>query len=75
MFKLIMFIELCKISKLVMHLNPCSMDFGRDKLRQRDQIGDGFERHDQTGGAEGQGLDLGFTSDNSLRPSAWAWYE
>ena len=53
MFKLIMFIELCKINKLVMHLNPCSMDFGRDKPRQRDQIGDGFEWHDQTGGAEG----------------------
>ena len=28
MFKLIMFIELCKISKLVMHLNSCSMDLG-----------------------------------------------
>ena len=28
--KLIMFIELCKISKLVMHLNSCSMDLGRD---------------------------------------------
>ena len=53
MFKLIMFIELCKINKLVMHLNPCSMDFGCDKLRRRDQIGDGFERHDQTDGAEG----------------------
>ena len=26
MFKLIMFIELCKISKLVMHLNSCFMD-------------------------------------------------
>ena len=75
MFKLIMFIELCKISKLVMHLNPCSMDFGRDKLRRRDQIGDGFEQHDQTGGAEGRGLDLGFTDDNSLRPSDWAWLE
>ena len=53
MFKLIMFIELCKMNKLVMHLNPCSMDFGRDKPRRRDQIGDGFEWHDQTGGAEG----------------------
>ena len=53
MFKLIMFIELCKINKLVMHLNPCSMDFGSDKPRRRDQIGDGFEWHDQTGGAEG----------------------
>ena len=30
MFKLIMFIELCKISKLVMHLNSCSMDLGCD---------------------------------------------
>ena len=26
-----MFIELCMISKLVMHLNSCSMDFGWDK--------------------------------------------
>ena len=30
MFKLIMVIELCKINKLVMHLNSCSMDLGRD---------------------------------------------
>ena len=28
--ELIMFIELCKISKLVMHLNPCSMNLGHD---------------------------------------------
>ena len=27
-----MFIELCKISKLVMHLNSCSMDLGCDRL-------------------------------------------
>ena len=26
MFKLIVFIELCKISKLVIYLNSCSMD-------------------------------------------------
>ena len=26
-----MFIELCKFSKLVMHLNSCSMDLGCDK--------------------------------------------
>ena len=32
MFKLIMFIELCKISKLIMHLNSCSMDLGRDSV-------------------------------------------
>ena len=31
MFKLIMFTELCTISKLVMHLNSCSMDLGHDK--------------------------------------------
>jgi len=30
MFKLIMFIEFCKISKLVMHLNSYSTDLGRD---------------------------------------------
>ena len=29
-FGSIMFIELYKFSKLVMYLNPCSMDFGRD---------------------------------------------
>ena len=29
-WKLIPFIELCKINKLVMHLNSCSMDLGRD---------------------------------------------
>ena len=27
-----MLIELCKISKLVMHLNSCSMDLGRDSI-------------------------------------------
>ena len=27
-----MFIELCKINKLVMHLNSYSLDLGRDKL-------------------------------------------
>ena len=32
MFNLIMLIELCKISKLVMHLNSCSMDLGRDNV-------------------------------------------
>ena len=32
MFKLIMFLELCKISKLVMHLNSCSMDLGHDTV-------------------------------------------
>ena len=41
-------------------------------LRQRDQIGDGFSRCDQIGGAVGWGLDLGFLGDSSLRPSAWA---
>ena len=44
-------------------------------LRRRDQIDDGFSWRDQTGGAMGRGLDLGFTSDSSLRPSAWAWCE
>ena len=44
-------------------------------LRRRDQINDGFERRDQTGGAVGQGLDLGFIGDSSLRPSACAWRE
>ena len=29
-FGLIMFIELYKFRKLVMHLNSCSMDLGRD---------------------------------------------
>ena len=38
MFKLIMFIELCKISKLVMHLNSCSMDLGRDSLGEVGQL-------------------------------------
>ena len=46
-----------------------------EKLRRRDQISDGFEQCDQTGRAVGQGLDLGFTGDSSLRPSAWAWRE
>ena len=30
-----MFIELCKISKLVMHLNSCSIDLGRDKQNNK----------------------------------------
>ena len=30
LLKLIMFIELCKISKVVMHLNSCSMDLSCD---------------------------------------------
>ena len=33
-----MFIELCKINKLVMHLNSCSMDLGRDKISLIDFI-------------------------------------
>ena len=32
MFKLIMFTELCKINKLVIHLNSCSMDLGRGSV-------------------------------------------
>ena len=32
----IMFIELCKISKLVMHLNSCSMNLGSANKRQRE---------------------------------------
>ena len=46
-----------------------------EELRQRDQISDGFEWRNQTGKAVGRGLDLGFTGDSSLRPSAWAWCE
>ena len=46
-----------------------------EKLRRCDQIGYGFKRCDQTGGAMGRGLDLGFTSNSSLHPSAWAWRE
>ena len=46
-----------------------------EKLRRRNQIGDGFERCDQIGGVVGRGLDLGFTGDSSLRPPAWAWRE
>ena len=46
-----------------------------EELRRRDQIGDGFELRNQTDGAVGRGLDLGFTSDSSLRPSAWTWRE
>ena len=30
--ELITFIELCRISKLVMHLNPCYMELGRDNF-------------------------------------------
>ena len=33
----------------------------------------GLRRRDQTGGAVGRGLDLGFIGDSSLHPSAWAW--
>nr|POE81512.1 hypothetical protein CFP56_29137 [Quercus suber] len=44
-----------------------------EELRRRDQIGDGFERRDQTDGVVGWGLHLGFTGDSSLCPSAWAW--
>ena len=44
-------------------------------LRRRDQIGDGFSRRDQIGRVVGRGLDLGFTGDSSLHPSAWAWRE
>ena len=46
-----------------------------EELRRCDQIGDGFERHDQIDGAMGRGLDLGFTGNSSLHPSAWAWRE
>ena len=46
-----------------------------EELRWRDQINDEFEQRDQTNGAVGRGLDLGFTGDSSLRPSAWAWRE
>ena len=35
-FGLIMFMELYKFSKLVMHLNSCSMDFSRDSVGIRD---------------------------------------
>ena len=45
------------------------------KLRQHDQIDDGFEQCDQIDGAVGRGLDLGFIGDSSLRPLAWAWCE
>ena len=31
-FGLIMFMELYKFSRLVMHLNSCSLDLGRDKM-------------------------------------------
>ena len=34
-FGLIMFIELYKFSKLVMHLNSCSMDLGHDSVSIR----------------------------------------
>ena len=44
-------------------------------LRRRNQIGDGFSRRDQIGGAVGRGLDLGFPGDSFLRPLAWAWRE
>ena len=30
-----MFMELYKFSKLVMHLNSCSMDLGRDSVMER----------------------------------------
>ena len=46
---------------------PGSSEMG---LRWRDQIGNGFERRDQIGGAVGWGLDLGFTGNTSLCPSA-----
>ena len=38
-FGLIMFMELYKFSRLVMHLNSCSMDLGRDRadLRERER--------------------------------------
>ena len=48
---------------------------GEGEHDQTGFIGDGFERHDLTGRAMGRGLDLGFTGDISLRPSAWAWRE
>ena len=59
-------------------IRPGSLEMGlstMEELRWRDQIGNGFEQHDQTDGAVGRGLDLGFTGDSSLRPSAWAWRE
>ena len=46
-----------------------------EKLRWHDQIGNGFEWCDQTGGVVGQGLDLGFIDDSSLRPLAWASHD
>ena len=39
MFKLIMFIKLCKFSKLAVHLNSCSMDLGRDRILGIDSDG------------------------------------
>ena len=35
MFKLIMFIKLYHINKLVMHLNSCSLDLGHDSFLAR----------------------------------------
>ena len=59
-------------------IRPGSLEIGlstMEELRWRDQIGNGFEQRDQTNGAVGRGLDLGFTDDSSLCPSAWAWRE
>ena len=41
-----------------------------EALRRCDQIGDGFERHDQIDRAVGRGLDLGFIGNSSFHPSA-----
>ena len=59
-------------------IRPGSLEMGlstMEELRWRDQIGNGFEQRDQTDGAVGRGLDLGFADDSSLCPSAWAWRE
>ena len=59
-------------------IRPGSLEMGlstMEELRWRDKIGNGFEQRDQTDGAMGRGLDLGFTGDSSLHPSAWAWRE
>ena len=59
-------------------IRPDSLEMGlstMEELRRRDQIGDGFELRNQTDRAVGRGLDLGFTGDSSLRPSAWTWRE
>ncbi|KAL0013926.1 hypothetical protein SO802_000995 [Lithocarpus litseifolius] len=74
-FEFVFDLHLMKAEAKASTIRPGSSEMGlsmTEELRRHDQISDRFERCDQTGGAMGRGLDLGFTGDSS---PAWAWRE